>query len=134
MYALRPPGEPRRRADQIGVALQRDAALRLGVLQLLDSGEVPIDQHRVCQRPQVFSRLQLWRVRRQEQQVDILRYTHLGTVMPARTVEHEHDLFGRTRAHLLSECLQLHREELDIDRCCQVSVQPDLHSRRTVEA
>jgi len=113
MYALRPPEEPRRRADQIGVALQRDAALRLGVLQLLDSGEVPIDQHRVGQRPQVLSRLQLRGMWWQEQQVDMLGYAHLGAGMPARAVEHEHDLFGRTGVDPESECFQLQRQELD---------------------
>ena len=57
---------------------------------------------------------------RPRQQVHLLRFTHFGTVIAARTVEHKHELFGRARAHLLSECLQLYREELDIDCCCQM--------------
>ncbi len=57
--AHRPPAEARRGADEIEAGLQGDAALRLGILQLLDAGEVPIDQHRVRQCPQMFSRLKL---------------------------------------------------------------------------
>src|SRR5271166_1549150 len=72
--ALRPPVEPRRPADEIGAGLQGDAALRLGVFQLLDASEVPVDQHAVGQRPQMFGWLQLWGIGRQEQQVDMLRH------------------------------------------------------------
>jgi len=74
MNPLRPPGEPRRRADEVGVALQDNAALRLGVLQLLDAGEVPIDQHRVRQRPQVLGRLQFGGMGWQEQQMGVIRF------------------------------------------------------------
>src|SRR5262245_55089845 len=50
----RPPVEARGRADEVGAALQGEAALGLGILQLLDAGKVPIGQHRVRQRPQMF--------------------------------------------------------------------------------
>src|SRR5215469_11188239 len=65
---LRPPMEASGRADELAVCLEGDAARGLDVFQLLYAGEVPIDQHRVGQRPQVLRRLQLWGVRRQEQQ------------------------------------------------------------------
>jgi hypothetical protein len=51
--------EERRGADEIGAALQGDTALGLGILQLFDAGEVPVDQHRVGVWPQVLRWLQL---------------------------------------------------------------------------
>src|SRR5689334_17907747 len=120
MNPLRPPGEQGRRADELAAALERDAPLRLGILQLLDAGEVLVDQHCVRQWPQVLRRLQLWGMRWQKEQVDVLGYPHSRTVMPAGPVKHQHDLFGRTGADLLGERLQFHREEFDIDRRCQM--------------
>src|SRR5258708_4014101 len=46
----------------------------------------------------------------------MLGYAHLGALMPARAVEHEHDLFGWTRADLTRERREFHREQLDVDR------------------
>jgi hypothetical protein len=52
--------------------LEGDAAFRLDVLQFVDAGEMLVDQHRVGQWPEVLGRLQLGRVRWQEQQVDMV--------------------------------------------------------------
>jgi hypothetical protein len=113
MNALRPPGELRRRADEIGAALQRDAPLRLGVLhlQLLDAGKMLAkcwlaktvfvsgsETNRCsagCSSGECGGRSSKW--------------TCSGTrtrglacpVCPARAVEH--DLFGETRPNLLGE-------------------------------
>ena len=43
----------------------------------------------------MLGRLQLGRMRRQKQRMDVLRYTYLGTVVTDRAVKHQHDLFGR---------------------------------------
>src|SRR5260221_3845772 len=94
--ALRPPMEQGRRADEVRARLQPNAARGLGILQRLDAGEVPIDQHGIRQWPQMLRRLQFRGVWRQEQQVDMLGHSHLETGVPASAVEHEHDLFGRT--------------------------------------
>jgi len=37
-------------ADEVGAGLQGDAARGLGIFEILDQGEVPVDQHRVGQR------------------------------------------------------------------------------------
>lgn len=115
-----PPMEKRRGADEIGTGLQGDTPRRLDILQLRNAGEVPVDQHGVRQRPQVLSWLQFGRVRRQEEQVDMLGHAHLGTGMPARPVEDEHDLFGWPRADRAREGFQLHREELSAHRRCEM--------------
>ena len=80
MNPARPPGEQGGRADEIGAGLQRDAALGLGVLQRLDGGEVPVDQHGVGERPQMFGRLQFGGMGRQKEQMDMLRDTYFGTL------------------------------------------------------
>ena len=115
MDLARPPLEAGRRADEVLLPLKRDTALGLRVFQRFDAGEMLVDEHRVRQRPQMFGRLELRGMGRQKQQVYILRYTHLGTVMPARTVEHEHDLFGWARPHRVGERVELDREELNAD-------------------
>ena len=53
--------------------LKRSTMGKLNVLQLLDSGELAIDQGGVGQRPEMFSGLELGRVGREEEQVDMLR-------------------------------------------------------------
>src|SRR5260221_9238731 len=53
-------------------------------------------------------------VGRQEQQVDMRGYTAPRTVMPAGPVEQEHDLLVGTRADLVGERLEFHREERDV--------------------
>jgi len=60
--ALRPPVEAGGRADESAVGLQGDTALRLGVLQLVDGGEMPIHQHGIGEWPQVLCQLQFGRI------------------------------------------------------------------------
>ena len=66
--------------------MQGDAALRLSIPQLLDAGEVPVDQHGVGERLQVLRRLELWGIGRQEEQMDMLRHPHTRSLMPADAV------------------------------------------------
>jgi hypothetical protein len=68
----------------------------------------------------MLGRLQFRGVWRQEQQVDMLGHVHLGTVVPASAVKHEHDLFGRTGADRRGERFKFHREELNVHGCRQV--------------
>ena len=102
-------------ADEIGACLQGDTALGLDVFEFVDAGEMPVGQHRVGQRPQVLRGLQLGGVGRQEQQMDVLGHAQPQAFVPAGTVEHEDDLFGRTGADLTGEGGQLHLEERDTD-------------------
>ena len=59
----------------------------------------------------MLRRLKLGRVWWQEQLVDMLRHTRVRTDVPAGTVEHQHDVFARTRPDLVGEGFQFHREE-----------------------
>ena len=68
--ALGPPLEQRGRADAFALPLEVSAAGELDVFELLDAGEMAIDQAGVGQRPQVLGRLQFGGIRRQEEQVD----------------------------------------------------------------
>ena len=61
---LRPPMKQCSGADKVWVLLQGDAARRLGVFQLLDTGEMAIDQRRIGERPQMLSGLEFRRIRR----------------------------------------------------------------------
>jgi hypothetical protein len=93
--------------------MERDAALRLGLLQVRDGGEVAVGQRGVGEPPQVLGRVELGRVGRQEEQMEMLGHLELGAGMPARAVQDEHDLFARPSAHRLGEGRQLSREQFD---------------------
>ena len=56
----------------------------------------------------MLGRLKFGRMGWQEQQVNILGHAHLRAVVPARAVEHQYDLFGRTRADRMGKRLQFH--------------------------
>jgi hypothetical protein len=58
-----------------------------------------IDEHRVGQWPEMFCRLEFWGIRRQKQEVHMFRNSEAHTGMPPRSVEHQHNLFGRTGSH-----------------------------------
>ena len=102
-------------ADEIRLALEVDAALGLHVLQLVDCREVPVDQHRVAERPEVLGRLQFGREGGEEEQVHVLGHAKLGTGVPAGAIQHEHDLFGGTGASSTGKGRQLDLEERDGD-------------------
>jgi hypothetical protein len=68
--ALGPPVEEGSRADERWLGLERHTALGLRFLQVLDGGEMAVDQWRVGERPEVFSWLHFWRIRWQEVQGD----------------------------------------------------------------
>src|SRR5260221_6268463 len=76
LEALRPPVEQRGRADQIWTGLEGDAALSLRVLAVVDRGEMAVEQGRVGERPEVLGRLELRRIRRQEEQIDVVKHVH----------------------------------------------------------
>lgn len=113
--AQRPPGETRSRANEVAAPLQGDTASGLGVLQLIEVGEVAIDQDGVGQRPEVFGRLELRGIRRQEEEMHLLGDAQAHARVPARLIEHQHDLFGQPCSHLRREGGQLSFEELDAD-------------------
>lgn len=72
--------------------MQGGTACQLHLFQLLDGGEMPVDQRRVGQRPQMLRWLELRRERQQKEQMDVLGHPQLQTGMPSRPVQHQHDL------------------------------------------
>src|SRR5215469_11398708 len=66
---------------ELRACLEGNAARRLGILQLLDAGEMPVGQHGIRQGPQMFGRLQFRGIGRQEQKMDVLgnAESHAGT-------------------------------------------------------
>jgi hypothetical protein len=112
--------EPCRGSNQIGSGLQGDAAGGLGVFEFLDRGEMAVGQGGIRQRPEMFGGLELGRIRRQKQQMDMLRHAQLDAGVPPRTVEDQDNLLGRSSADLAREGLQLDLEERDGHACRQV--------------
>src|SRR5262249_26598152 len=85
---LGPPVEARFRADEVGPLLEGGAAGELGVLQLLDRGEMPIDERTVDQRPEVLGGLQLRGMGRgRNSRCSVLRHAQLDARMPAGAIE-----------------------------------------------
>src|SRR5260221_5706363 len=73
LEALRPPVEQRGGADQIWTGLEGDAALSLRVLEVVDRGEMAVEQGRVGERPEGLGRLELRRIRRRGEEIDGFR-------------------------------------------------------------
>jgi hypothetical protein len=59
-------------ANAVRLALQRCAVGKPCLLEVLDTLEMAINQRCVGERPEVFSRLEFWRIRRQEEQVHMV--------------------------------------------------------------
>ena len=73
MNTLGPPMEAGGRTDEIRPALEGSAAGELGIFEVLNGGEVLVDQGGVGQRPEVLGWLQLRRIGWQEEQMDVVR-------------------------------------------------------------
>jgi len=120
MKAPGPPVEAGSRADEIGLLLERDAAGKLGIFELLDGSEMLVDQRRIRQRPEMLSWLQFRRIGRQEKQMHMVRHAQLQAGMPPCAVEHQHNLLVRTSADLARKRGQFHFKERDTDGGRQV--------------
>lgn len=116
--------EAGRRADEVGTDLQGDTAGGLGILKIVDTGEMAVRQGGVGQRPEMLGRLELRRVRRQEQQMDVLGDAQLDASVPPGAIQDEHDLLARVGADLARELGQLDFEEWDTDRSGQMKDSP----------
>lgn len=92
--------EERVAADEIGSLLKDAAALGLDCLQGRQIVEPSIGQRLVGERPEMLGRLQFWRVGRQKEQMNALRDGDLLAGVPAGTVEHQQDVFLRSRSDL----------------------------------
>jgi len=109
--------EARRPADEIRPLLEGGAAGELGVFEVLDAGEVLIDEGGIGQRPQVLRRLQFRGIGRQKEQMHLLGMRGHPQLdaggLPAGPIEDEHDLFGGTGPHLARERGQFHLKDRD---------------------
>ena len=56
--------------------------------------KMTVDERRIGELPEVLAGLQFRRVGRQEEEMDVLGHPDVVAVVPARLVEHEHDLLG----------------------------------------
>ena len=74
-----------------------------------------VNQHRVGQRPEMLGRLELRRVRRQKQQVNVLRHAQAHAGMSPRPIEHEDNLLAGASADLAGKLGQLHFEDGNAD-------------------
>lgn len=70
------------RADALALRLECSTPSKLGVFQIIDGGEVLVDQRGIGQWPEVLGRLQFGRVRRQKVQVDVVRDARVDAGMP----------------------------------------------------
>jgi len=91
------------RANEVGTRLERNAAGGLGVLQVVDRGEMAIGKCGIRQWPQMLGGLEFRRIRRQEEQMDVFGDTQLQAGMPPRAVQDEDNLLRWAGADLACE-------------------------------
>src|SRR5258708_39660491 len=128
--ALGPPVEARRGADDIRPLLEGGAAGELSVFEVLDAGEVLIDEGGIGQRPEMLSRLQFRGIGRQKEQMHMVGHPQLDAGgFPAGPIEDEHDLFGGTGPHLARERGQFHLKDRDTDGGWQMGQMKDRPTR-----
>jgi hypothetical protein len=108
-----PPGEQRGGADARGLALQGGAAGKLRLVEGVQVSEVGVEERIIGQRPQVLGPLQLRGIVGQEQEMDVVRHAQPQRGMPARLVEHEHDLLPGAGADRLGEGAELGLKDRD---------------------
>lgn len=111
-------------------AQQRDTAFRLRLFQLFDRGEMAVGQHRVGERPEMLGRVELGGVGRQDQQVDVVRHGRVGTGVPPRPIEHQHELFVWPGSRAAGERRQHGGEQLGADLAQQ---KPDGAARGRID-
>jgi hypothetical protein len=68
----------------------------------------------------MLCRLELGRVGRQKQQVEMVRHTEALRAVPARAIQDEHNLFAGTCSYRLSKSGEFSLEEGHADGCGQV--------------
>lgn len=87
-------------ADEIGLALEGEAALGLHRLQDIEALEAAVGERFVGQRPQMLGRLELRRIRRQELQVDTLGHRNVLASVPAGAIEDQGDPLLWSGSHI----------------------------------
>src|SRR5262245_58959831 len=103
MEALRPPRKEGGGAHHLRLGLQRHTVLGLGLLQLLDRGEMAIDQRRIGEGPQMLRRWEFWRVGWEEVEIEVVRHAQAETGMPTGPIQDEDDLLLGASSSLARE-------------------------------
>jgi hypothetical protein len=110
--------------------LEGGAAGELSVFEVLDAGEVLIDEGGIGQRPEMLSRLQFRGIGRQKEQMHLVGQPQLDAGgFPAGPIEDEHDLFGGTGPDLARERGQFHLKDRDTDGGWQMGQMKDRPTR-----
>lgn len=112
--ALRPPREQCCRPDKITTVAEFDASRRLDVLEVVNGGEMAVDEDRVGQRPHMLDGLEFRRIGWKEEQMDMHRHMQTYARMPAcEGIEPKRSAY-RDRHPPLRQML---RVPLRIERC-----------------
>jgi len=107
--------EQRGGADAFALALEGSTPRKLSVFQVLDGGEVLVNEGGIGQRPEVLSGLQFGGIRRQEEQMHMVRHLQPEAGVPPSAIQHEDNLLVGAGANLARELRQLDLEERDGD-------------------
>src|SRR2546429_5975020 len=104
-----------RRLDVLWVAQQCLAALQLRLFQLLKGVKVAIGDAFVGQGPESLTWLQLWRIRRQKDEMEPFWDDQLRTAMPACSIQHQDNMLARTGTDTACKLLQgqIHHGNID---------------------
>jgi len=100
------------RADDLRLVLQRDTALDLCFLEIIERAERLIGDTLVGERPQALTGLQFGRIGRQEEQMDAFGHHQFFAGMPAGLIEDQQDALRRACADGLGELRQRKREHI----------------------
>jgi len=100
-------------ADEGWLRLECDAVLGFRLLQILDAGEMTIDQRSIGQRPEMFGGLQFGRVGWEEVQIDVVGHTQAQTGVPSGTIQHQHHLLCGADSHVARNGSEFGLEEWD---------------------
>jgi hypothetical protein len=71
-----------------------------------------VDQDSIGRWPQVFRWLEFGGIRWEKQQVDVVGDLQALGAVPARTVQHQHDLLRCAGPHLTRECRKLRLKDV----------------------
>ena len=108
--------EQRCGADQVWPGLERYTAGGLNVFELVDGGKVAIHQDGIGQGPEVLGRLEFWGIGWEKEKKDVVGDPQLLRLVPACSVQDEHDFLGGRGADTLREGGQFGLTERDADR------------------
>lgn len=103
------------RGDEGRIGLQGQAAVELQRIERVQVGGTGVDERCVGEGSQPLGGLQLRRVGRQGQQMQVLGDDEAPAQVPGRPIEEQQDQLGRAGPDLRREVLQRTAEELDVD-------------------